>query len=85
MTKYKIIGIAIKDRIKEANRTQAILSKHANIIKSRLGFHEVSESSCSRVGFVILQIIDKPDQYEILKSELNLIGGIEVQEMNFSI
>jgi hypothetical protein len=50
-----------------------------------LGFHEVSESTCSRVGFIILHIVDKPEEFFKLKMELTEIGGIEVQEMNFSI
>lgn len=85
MTNYKIIGIAIKDRIKEAGKTQQILTKHAGIIRSRLGFHEVSEYTCSRVGFIILQIIDNQKEYQLLIDDLKLIGGIDVQEMNFSI
>lgn len=85
MTNYKIVGIAIKDRIKEAGKTQAILSKHACIIRSRLGFHEVSEYTCSRVGFILLQIIDDKEHYSLLLADLKTIEGIEVQEMNFSI
>ncbi|MGQ9846405.1 MAG: hypothetical protein ACUVQP_02735 [Bacteroidales bacterium] len=85
MTNYKIVGIAIKDRIKEAQKTQAILTKHACIIKSRLGFHEVSEYTCSRVGFIILQIIDDKERYSLFLADLKTIEGIEVQEMNFSI
>lgn len=85
MSNYKIIGIAIKDRIKEANKTQIILSKYAHIVKTRLGFHEVSENTCSRVGFIILHIVDLPEEFFKLKMELTEIGGIEVQEMNFSI
>lgn len=85
MTNYKIVGIAIKDRIKEAGKTQAILTKHACIIRSRLGFHEVSEYSCSRIGFIILQIIDDKEHYSLFLADLKTIEGIEVQEMNFSI
>ncbi len=85
MNNYKIIGIAIKDRIKEAGKTQEVLSKHACIIRSRLGFHEVSEYTCSRVGFIILQIMDNPEKVKELHNDLMSIEGIEVQEMNFSI
>lgn len=85
MTNYKIVGIAIKDRIKEAGKTQATLTKHACIIRSRLGFHEVSEYTCSRVGFVILQIIEDKEHYPLFIADLKTIEGIEVQEMNFSI
>ncbi len=85
MTNFRIIGIAIKDRIKEAGKTQQVLSKHANIIRSRLGFHEVNEYTCSRIGFIILQLIDKEHEYLQLMNDLKEIGGIEVKEMNFEL
>lgn len=85
MTNFRIIGIAIKDRIKEAGKTQQVLSKHANIIRSRLGFHEVNEYTCSRFGFIILQLIDKEHEYLQLMNDLKEIGGIEVKEMNFEL
>jgi len=85
MTNYKIVGIAIKDRIKEAGKTQEVLSKYGCLIRSRLGFHEVSEYTCSRVGFIILQVIDENEQFPHFVKDLNEIGGIEVQEMNFTI
>lgn len=85
MTQYKIVGIALTDRIKEANKTQAVLTKYAHLIRSRFGFHEVSEYTCSRVGFIILQMIDKNDEFKLFKEELESIGGIEVQVMSFNI
>ena len=39
----KVLGIKIIDRIKEAGLTQEILSRHATVITTRLGFHEVTE------------------------------------------
>ncbi len=85
MTHYKIVGIALTDRIKEANKTQAVLSKYAHLIRSRMGFHEVSEYTCSRIGFILLQMVDKNDEFKKFKEELEAIGGIEVQVMNFNI
>jgi len=85
MTNYKIVGIAIKDRIKEAGKTQKVLTEFAGIIRSRLGFHEVSEYTCSRVGFIILQVIDDKQRYEQFLDAMKQIDGIELQEMNFTI
>ena len=83
MNELRIIGLLITDRIKEAGLTQEILTKHANIIKSRLGFHEVNEDKCSRIGFILLQITGTQQDYEELESELSEIGGIEIQRMIF--
>ena len=79
----RILGLMITDRIKEAGRTQKVLTKNSNIIKSRLGFHEVSENICSRVGMIILQLGGNPAEWDQLENELQTIDGLEVQKMNF--
>ena len=84
MNEIRIIGLLITDRIKEAGFTQKTLSRYAHIIKSRLGFHEVTESVCSRVGVIILQLSGEREECERLESELRQIGGVELQRMVFN-
>lgn len=83
MKQTKIIGILIRDRIKEAGRLQALLSKHNDIIQSRLGFHELSEEVCSRVGIIMITLSGNPSGWEIFENELISIGGLEVKNMLF--
>jgi hypothetical protein len=83
MTELRIIGLLITDRIKEAGMTQQVLSQYAHIIKSRLGFHEVSDNVCSRVGVMLLQLRGKSEECDKLENALREIGGIEVQKMTF--
>jgi hypothetical protein len=85
MKEKRIIGINVLDRIKEAGRTQKVLSKYATSIKTRLGFHELSEDVCSRNGFVILELTGEVSMWESLENELNEIGGINVQKMIFDL
>jgi len=85
MTEKRIIGINVLDRIKEAGRTQKVLSKYATSIKTRLGFHELSEDICSRNGFVILELTGEKSNWESFEKELNEIGGINVQKMIFDL
>jgi hypothetical protein len=80
----KILGIKIIDRIKEAGLTQEILSRHATIITTRLGFHEVTESVCSREAYIILHLNGDPADSEKLRSDLEKLGGIELREMIFN-
>lgn len=80
----KILGIKITDRIKEAGLTQAILSKHASVITTRLGFHEVTDEVCSREAYLILHLNGDPADSEKLRSELASIGGVEIREMTFN-
>ncbi len=85
MKDIRILGLLITDRIKEAGRTQQLLSKFAHVIKSRLGFHEVTEDVCSRVGVIILQLAGDKEECLRLEEELRQIGGLELQHMVFTL
>lgn len=85
MKEKRIIGINVLDRIKEAGRTQKVLSKYATSVKTRLGFHELSEDVCSRNGFIILELTGEISNWDKLEYELNEIGGINVQKMSFDL
>lgn len=85
MDEKRIIGINVLDRIKEAGRTQEVLGKYAKSIKTRLGFHELSEDVCSRNGFIILELTGEKSHWDNLENELNMIGGINVQKMIFDL
>ncbi len=80
----RILGIKIIDRIKEAGLTQGILSEHASVITTRLGFHEVTDEVCSREAYLVIHLNGDTDEYLILENELKLIGGIELREMIFN-
>ena len=85
MSEIRIIGLLITDRIKEAGQTQTTLTRFAHVIKSRLGFHEVSEDVCSRVGVIILQLAGPASECTLLEQELGKIGGLELQRMVFTL
>lgn len=80
----KVLGIKIIDRIKEAGLTQGILSRHATVITTRLGFHEVTNEVCSREAYIILHLNGDPADTDKLASELKMLEGIEIREMTFS-
>jgi len=79
----KIIGIKITDRIKEAGLTQEVLSKHASLITTRLGFHEFTTEICSREAYIILHISGENVKADQLVFDLRQIGGIEIRDMTF--
>ena len=79
----KVLGIKIVDRIKEAGLTQEILSRHASVITTRLGFHEVNDNVCSREAYIILHLKDDHAESEKLINELKPLGGIIIREMIF--
>jgi hypothetical protein len=79
----KVLGIKIIDRIKEAGLTQEILSGYGSVITTRLGFHEVTDSVCSREAYIILHLKDDRDAVSKLEKELEPLGGIVIREMAF--
>ena len=83
MSDLTIIGIHVLDRIKEAGKTQRVLSQHGNVLRTRLGFHEVSDYKCSRNALIIIELKGNKADREALVSDLANIGGIEVKKMVF--
>lgn len=79
----KVLGIKIIDRIKEAGLTQEILSRYSSVITTRLGFHEVTDSLCSREAYIILHLKDDQDICDRLIAELEPLGGILLRKMIF--
>ena len=80
----KVLGIKIIDRIKEAGLTQGILSQHATVITTRLGFHEVTDDVCSREAYIILHLNGNKVDTDGLTFELKKLEGIELREMIFT-
>lgn len=78
----RIIAIRVVDRIKESGHTQEVLSRHASVIKSRLGFHELNEDRCSREGYILLYLKNNEKAIDALLDDLDRIYGIEVKHMN---
>ncbi len=83
MQQTMILGILVFDRIKEAGKTQEVLTRHAAVIRSRLGFHELDDNTCSRVGTILLILQGNPEKWQELREDLANIGGVEIQEMKF--
>ncbi len=79
----KVLGIKVTDRIKEIGMTQKILSRHAAVITTRFGFHELTNEICSREAYIILHLNGDPADAEKLIDELNETSGLEIRDMTF--
>ena len=77
----RILAIRVIDRIKESGHTQEVLTKHSDLILTRLGFHELNELICSREGYIILHLRDDIDAYANFINDLKRIYGIEMKEL----
>lgn len=85
MDELRVLGLQVFDRIKEAGRTQAVLSRYAHCIRTRLGFHELTSEVCSRDGFIILELAGSSEEWDRLQAELADIGGINIRVMSFDL
>ena len=85
MSEIGILALLIRDRVKEAGHTQAIISRYASVIRSRLGFHELTEAECSRMGVIILQLSGDVTLQRQLEEELQQVRGIEVKRISFEL
>ncbi len=85
MNEIRVLGLQVFDRIKEAGRTQGVLSKYAHCIRTRLGFHELTSEVCSRDGFIVLQLAGESGDWDKLQKELGEIGGLNLQLMSFDL
>ena len=85
MNEIGILALLIRDRVKETGNVQTIISRYASVIRSRLGFHELTEATCSRVGIIILQLSGDVHLQQQLEDELKQVRGIEVKRISFEI
>jgi len=77
-----IMGIKLNQRNETAKALQDILTRHGCIINTRLGFHEVSEISCSEQGYIILEFAaNSDDEVMEMKKEIEALDDITVKTM----
>lgn len=79
-----ILGVVVRDRIKEAGHVQEILTEFGCSIKTRLGIHEVSEDHCSQSGIIILELFGDLAEQRKLEKKLKETAGVEIQRMAFT-
>lgn len=85
MKELRVLFLHVIDRIKEAGKTQAVLTKYDESIKTRLGIHEISDETCSRNGLIVLELTGEMSEWDALESDLSKINGLVVKNMKFDI
>lgn len=78
----RIMGLVVNSRIEEVPAVQNVLTKHGEVIKARVGFHETSEVDDSKEGLIILRLCGKKEVIDSLYNELKAIDGIRVNQMD---
>ncbi len=83
MRKRIIFGVQVTNRIKNALEIQEILTEFGCNIKTRLGLHEVTETVCSTLGILVLEMYGDIKQIKDMETRLKAVQGIVVKKMVF--
>jgi len=81
--KHIILGVHITDRTKRAVEVQRVLTAHGDVIKTRLGLHEIERSQSSPNGLVLLELCCDEARGGKLVEALRAVEGVDVQQMVF--
>lgn len=80
---HPIMAIKINGRPDHAPRVQEILTKYGCNIKTRVGFHDVSEDRCSMDGLIFLQLFGKETDIQEMYEELQKQDGVTPRFIDF--
>ena len=84
MKKHLIFGVHITNRVKHVPDVQKVLTEFGCSIKTRLGLHEASATTCSPNGLILLEMVGDDKESNRMARKLRAIEGIEVQKMLFA-
>jgi hypothetical protein len=79
---HVVLAVHVTDRVKKAPLVQKSLSASGNVIRTRLGLHEVSKDYSSPEGVLLLDIVGETKARQLQKA-LNKIPGIETKLVIF--
>jgi hypothetical protein len=79
---HVLLAIHVTNRLKKAPLVQKSLSQYGDVIRTRLGLHEIGEGYSSPEGVMILDVVSEP-QARRLQKALDKIAGIETKLVIF--
>ena len=83
MERHVLVGVHLDDRAKEAGGVQKLLSEYGCSIRTRVGFHDVSEDYCANTGVIVLDTIGDEAPVDEMIEKLNAIEGVEARKIVF--
>jgi hypothetical protein len=73
---HVVLAVHVTDRLKKAPLVQKTLSQFGDVIRTRLGLHEVTKDYSSPGGVLILDVVSESRARQLQKM-LDRIRGIE--------
>lgn len=74
-----ILHVLQQKRHDTAIEVQKVLTDHGCLIKTRIGLHQTSESSCSEDGLIILELLNDKTKAVEMKNKLSSISGVKTE------
>lgn len=81
--KHVIVGVHIKNRLKDSAEVQQFFTLYGCYISTRIGLHEVQDDFCADSGLVILQMVGDERFTDELVGLLNAFAGVEAKKLVF--
>jgi hypothetical protein len=79
---HVVLAVHITDRLKKALFVQKTLSQFGDVIRTRLGLHEIGKDFSAPSGILILDIVEE-SRARVLQKTLDKIPGIETKLVVF--
>lgn len=83
--KKTILAVLIDTRHKSALKVQEILTEYGCLIKTRLGLHDVTETSCSNQGLVLLEMIGDKTKIKEMHDKLNKLPSVQAKKIELKL
>jgi len=74
----------MQNRNVNAVRFQEILTRNGCKIKTRMGFHEVSDDACIDEGIIVLLPCGEKEDVEALVKDLNTLEGVTAKYLDLN-
>ena len=82
--KHIIVGVHITDRVKHAGAVQKVFTEFGVHIKTRLGLHDVEDTTSSPSGIILLELVGEEKKCSSIINKLTAIRGVDAKKMVFS-
>jgi hypothetical protein len=80
---HHIFGIHVINRPENVPPVQATLTKFGCNIRTRLGIHDATETTCSPSGLILVDAFGDDETVEAFYAELATLKGVELKRMDF--
>jgi hypothetical protein len=85
MAKRIVVGVQVANRATTIQQVQQIFTNYGCNIKTRIGLHQVSDTSCSPSGLILLEMFGDEAKAAEMEDKLNDLDGVTTKRMEFKV